>query len=83
MEAKRAMDPRMKPVPGLPRDTSERLLGVLAACPAVEEVWLYGSRAMGRHRPASDIDLTLGGSRLSHGDLRAHVERVGWRLFRR
>jgi len=25
----------------------------------VREVWLYGSRAMGRHRPGSDIDLTL------------------------
>jgi predicted nucleotidyltransferase len=57
------------PVPGLPPQASERLLGVLAAHPAVEEVWLYGSRAMGRHRKASDVDLTLKGARLRHGDL--------------
>jgi len=57
------------PVPGLPPQASEQLLGVLAAHPAVEEVWLYGSRAMGRHREASDVDLTLKGARLSHRDL--------------
>ena len=57
------------PVTGLPPQASERLLGVLAAHPAVEEAWLYGSRAMGRHREASDVDLTLKGSRLSHRDL--------------
>lgn len=57
------------PVPGLPPQASERLLGVLAAHPAVEEVWLYGSRAMGRNREASDVDLTLKGTRLHHCDL--------------
>lgn len=35
----------------------------------MEEVWLYGSRAMGRQGPASDIDLTLKGPRLEHADL--------------
>jgi predicted nucleotidyltransferase len=38
---------------------------VLAAHPAVEQAILYGSRALGRHRPASDIDLTLLGPDLS------------------
>jgi predicted nucleotidyltransferase len=56
-------------IPGLPDAASERLLGVFTAAPAVEEVWLYGSRAMGRHRPSSDIDLTLKGRLLQHGDL--------------
>jgi predicted nucleotidyltransferase len=32
---------------------------VLAGYPEVEAAILYGSRALGRHRPASDIDLTL------------------------
>jgi len=32
---------------------------VLASHPEVEAAILYGSRALGRHRPASDIDLTL------------------------
>jgi len=46
-------------IPGVPPEAPTRLLGVLSAEPAVREVWLYGSRAMGRHRPGSDIDLTL------------------------
>lgn len=34
----------------------------------MHEVWLYGSRAMGRHRPGSDIDLTLVAPDLRHHD---------------
>jgi hypothetical protein len=32
-------------------------------------VWLFGSRAMGRHQPGSGIDLCLDGSALSQNDL--------------
>ena len=53
-------------IPGLPPEASARLLAVLSAEPAVQEVWLYGSRAMGRHRPGSDIDLTLVAPGLAH-----------------
>jgi predicted nucleotidyltransferase len=53
-------------IPGLLPETSARLLAVLRAEPAVQEVWLYGSRAMGRHRPGSDIDLTLVAPDLCH-----------------
>jgi len=56
-------------VPGLPEAASQRLLAILAAEPAVEEAWLYGSRALGRARPGSDIDLTLGGADLGHPEL--------------
>jgi uncharacterized protein len=55
-------------IPGLPPEASARLLVLLRAEPAVQEVWLYGSRAMGRHRPGSDIDLTLVAPGLSHQD---------------
>jgi uncharacterized protein len=55
-------------IPGLSPAASEALLGTLRSCPRVEEVWLYGSRAMGRHRPGSDVDLTLVGRQLSHPD---------------
>ncbi|MCT0212091.1 MAG: hypothetical protein DCF24_11135 [Cyanobium sp.] len=65
-----------QPVPGLPPDASARLLAVLAACPAVESTWLYGSRAMGRHQPASDVDLTLQGAHLSHRDLLQLMEAI-------
>lgn len=56
------------PIPGLPPEASARLLALFSAEPAVEEVWLYGSPAMGRHRPGSDIDLTLVAPGLRHAD---------------
>ena len=55
-------------IPGLPVQAAQALLDALSGCPRVEQVWLYGSRAMGRHRPGSDIDLTLIGDQLSHHD---------------
>ena len=54
-----AEHPAPAAIPRLPPEASARLLALFSAEPAVQEVWLYGSRAMGRHRPGSDIDLTL------------------------
>ena len=42
---------------------------VLSSHPEMEAAILYGSRALGRHRPASDIDLTLIGSTISAATL--------------
>ena len=56
-------------IPGVAEAPCQRLLAVLQGQPAVEAVWLYGSRAMERHRDGSDIDLALDGSRLSHAEL--------------
>ena len=44
---------------GLPEAAITAIRQVLASHPEVEAAILYGSRALGRHRPASDIDLTL------------------------
>ena len=55
-------------IPGVPPQASARLLALLNAEPAVQEVWLYGSRAMGRYRSGSDIDLTLVAPGLRHDD---------------
>jgi predicted nucleotidyltransferase len=55
-------------IPGLPPDVSARLMALLSTDPAVQDVWLYGSRAMGCHRPGSAIDLTLVAPDLRHGD---------------
>ena len=44
---------------GLPEAAVVAIQQVLASHPEVEAAILYGSRALGRHRPASDIDLTL------------------------
>jgi predicted nucleotidyltransferase len=50
---------------GLPEPAITAIQQVLAAHPEVEQAILYGSRALGRQRPASDIDLTLIGSGIS------------------
>ena len=57
------------PIPGLPQGAQQKLMGVFESQPRLQEVWLYGSRAMGRERPASDVDLCLTGDTLGHGDL--------------
>lgn len=44
---------------GLPAEALRRLQRVLAAEPRVVQATLYGSRAMGNHRPGSDIDICL------------------------
>lgn len=50
---------------GLKENTIKKIKEVFAQFPEVEEVTLYGSRAMGNHRPGSDIDLTFKGKDLN------------------
>mgnify|MGYP006292978647 CR=1 FL=1 len=47
---------------GLPAEDYRRLCAVFARHPGVTSAIIYGSRATGRHRPNSDIDLTLEGA---------------------
>ena len=58
---------------GLPQAAIAAIRQVLASHPEVEVAILYGSRALGRHRPASDIDLTLIGPAISAAAL-ARIE---------
>ena len=58
---------------GLPDSAIQAIQQVLAAHPEVEQALIYGSRALGRQRPASDIDLTLIGPAISFGTL-AQIE---------
>jgi predicted nucleotidyltransferase len=44
---------------GLPEAAIQAIQNVLASHPEVERAIVYGSRALGRQRAASDIDLTL------------------------
>lgn len=55
-------------IPGIPGPQQQRLLQLLCRYPALNAIWLFGSRAMGRHQPGSDIDLCLEGPELSHPD---------------
>jgi predicted nucleotidyltransferase len=58
---------------GLPEAAIQAIQHVLAAHPEVEQAIVYGSRALGRQRAASDIDLTLIGPAISFGTL-ARIE---------
>ncbi len=42
----------------------QKIKAVFAGYPQINEVIIYGSRAMGNFRPASDIDFTLKGNAL-------------------
>ena len=63
------MGERIAPIPGLPEGAQQKLMEVFDSQPKLQEVWLYGSRAMGRDRPGSDVDLCLTGETLGHRDL--------------
>lgn len=54
---------------GLPDAALTAIRQVLVSHLEVEAAILYGSRALGRHRPASDIDLTLIGTAISAASL--------------
>jgi len=51
---------------GLESDDMKEILSILAAHPEVETAVLYGSRATGRFRYGSDIDLALTGKNLTN-----------------
>ena len=63
-------------IPGIPEEASQRLVETLAVHPGVAQIWLYGSRAMGRERLGSDIDLSLEGIELTHRDLLLLMDQV-------
>lgn len=52
------------------------LIDVLRAHSGVEKVAIFGSRARGAFRPASDVDLCIFGSSLTLGDLATLHERL-------
>jgi predicted nucleotidyltransferase len=56
------IEPKAQPTPtiaGLPQDATARILERVREQPAIQRVVLYGSRALGRQRSGSDIDLCL------------------------
>ena len=50
---------------GLKKDTIEKIIEIFERHEQIEEVILYGSRAIGNFKPGSDIDLTLIGNELN------------------
>ena len=53
-------------IPGISGPQQQRLLDVLIQQADVDAIWLFGSRAMGKERPGSDIDLCVDAARLTH-----------------
>jgi uncharacterized protein len=58
----------VQPIPGIPEQAQARLVQLLTSNPELQAVWLFGSRAMGRHQQGSDIDLCLEAPQLRHSD---------------
>jgi len=61
---------------GLRLNDLQRIIEVLTRYEAVESAILYGSRARGNFKPASDIDLTLKGANLNQTIL----NKIDWDL---
>lgn len=58
---------------GLTKRETTDIRAIFSKYPQVEEVLLYGSRAMGNFKPASDIDLSLKGKGIDLG-LQTEIE---------
>jgi predicted nucleotidyltransferase len=56
---------------GLSNEHINAIKNVFSHHAKLEKVILYGSRAKGNYKPASDIDLTLIGNKLTFSDLAA------------
>lgn len=61
---------------GLKDEVIEGIQQVFVRYPEVEKVLLYGSRAKGNYKPASDIDLTLLGKNIDSTIL----NKISWEL---
>jgi uncharacterized protein len=46
----------------------EQITEVFSRYPAIDKVILFGSRAMGKEKPGSDIDLAIKGENLTYDD---------------
>ena len=58
-------------IPGIPAASQQALLERLTRVSGLEAIWLFGSRALERYQPGSDIDLCLdltSNQTLSHSD---------------
>ena len=68
MDAKSSEQAQTAVIPGIPWSQQQSLMDLLIQQADVDAVWLFGSRAMGRERPGSDIDLCVDAAGLSHAD---------------
>mgnify|MGYP002626436547 CR=1 FL=1 len=62
---------------GLSERSYKELLDILSSIPEIEETIIYGSRARGDYWAASDIDLSLKGSKLTQH----HLTKLNQKLY--
>ena len=65
------MNPSKQVGYGLREDEIRSIQAVFNQHPNITKVVIYGSRAIGNHRAASDIDLTLYGDKIDYAELTA------------
>ncbi len=61
---------------GLKDGYRKKIIEILSANPRVERAVLFGSRAMGTHTSASDVDIALFGDSLTLDDLAQLAEKI-------
>lgn len=61
---------------GIPDSAIQKLMRIFEADVCINHVWLYGSRTLGKGKPASDIDLCIEGLSLQLGDLHALENKI-------
>lgn len=61
---------------GLKDETIQKIHEIFCGYPQIEQVLIYGSRAKGNYKPASDIDLTFQGKNITLKVL----HKIGWQL---
>ena len=61
---------------GLPSAVIDKLVDIFREDARIQNVWLYGSRALGRESASSDIDLCIKGNALQLNDLFAIEMRI-------
>ena len=66
MEARSSEMAQTVVIPGISGSQQQRLMDVLIQQADVDSIWCFGSRARGRERPGSDIDLCVDAAHLSH-----------------
>jgi len=59
---------KLAAIPGLEPSRQQQLHALFDGQPHLQAVWLFGSRALGRYREGSDIDLCLEGEGFTHRD---------------
>jgi len=67
----------MKDIPGIREPSQGQIFSLFSMLPAQTKVILFGSRALGRFREGSDIDIALKGS-VPSGDRDRLLSRSSW-----